>query len=208
MASNILDELNVSRETVGRLHDYVALLEKWNKRINLVGRRSANEVWQRHIEDSAQILKYVPLPVERWLDLGSGGGLPGLVVAIIGAAAGQVQQVTLVESDARKAVFLAEVSRILGLNTVILNERIESIPAQNANVISARALADLPTLFELSIRHARAGATYIFPKGATHRDEIRRATASWTFDVIVHPSLTEPDAAILVVRNLARKEKG
>lgn len=208
MASNILDELNVSRETVERLQDYVALLKKWNKRINLVARRSANEVWQRHIEDSAQILKYAPLPVERWLDLGSGGGLPGLVVAIIGAASGQIQQVTLVESDARKAVFLGEVSRILGLNTVILNERIESIPAQNANVISARALADLPALFDLSIRHATAGATYIFPKGATHRDEIRRAMESWTFDVIVHPSVTEPDAAILVVRNLARKEKG
>lgn len=208
MASNILDELNVSRETVERLQDYVALLKKWNKRINLVARRSANEVWQRHIEDSAQILKCAPLPVERWLDLGSGGGLPGLVVAIIGAASGQIQQVTLVESDTRKAVFLGEVSRILGLNTVILNERIESIPAQNANVISARALADLPALFDLSIRHATAGATYIFPKGATHRDEIRRAMESWTFDVIVHPSVTEPDAAILVVRNLARKEKG
>lgn len=208
MASNILDELNVSRETVERLQDYVALLKKWNKRINLVARRSANEVWQRHIEDSAQILKYAPLPVERWLDLGSGGGLPGLVVAIIGAASGQIQQVTLVESDTRKAVFLGEVSRILGLNTVILNERIESIPAQNANVISARALADLPALFDLSIRQATAGATYIFPKGATHRDEIRRAMESWTFDVIVHPSVTEPDAAILVVRNLARKEKG
>lgn len=208
MASNILDELNVSRETVERLQDYVALLKKWNKRINLVARRSANEVWQRHIEDSAQILKCAPLPVERWLDLGSGGGLPGLVVAIIGASSGQIQQVTLVESDTRKAVFLGEVSRILGLNTVILNERIESIPAQNANVISARALADLPALFDLSIRHATAGATYIFPKGATHRDEIRRAMESWTFDVIVHPSVTEPDAAILVVRNLARKEKG
>lgn len=204
---NDLASLDVSRETMDRLASYVALLEKWNRRINLVAKGSTPDIWDRHIVDSAQLLLYSPPTVNHWLDLGSGGGLPGLVVAIIGNSRGQVKNVTLVESDTRKSVFLGEVKRLLELNVTILNRRVEAIDPQAADVISARALADLPSLCEYAKPHCHAHTTLLFPKGALHAQEINAAAGDWDFDVRVHKSLTDSRAAVVELQNLKRKSE-
>ena len=136
---------DVSRETQERLEIYGDLLTKWNPRINLVSKKSLDEMWTRHFADSAQIFALAPHSVDHWVDMGSGGGFPGLVVAILGQDGGSPRRMTLIESDARKAAFLRVVIRETGLTATVLNERIEKAAPQSANVLSARALTDLPS---------------------------------------------------------------
>ncbi len=141
---------------------------------------------------------------ERWLDLGSGGGLPGLVIAILAADERPSLTVTLVESDQRKAAFLATAARETGIRATILTDRIETIADQNADILSARALAPLPRLLDLSARHMAPGATALFHKGARHDDELRDALAHWRFSFKKHPSLTDPSATILALTGVSR----
>lgn len=208
MQSPIFSQLDVSRETLARLEAYVGLLERWNAKINLISRNTLGDIWHRHIADSAQLLLHAGPTCDHWLDLGSGAGLPGLVVSIIGADQGRIGRVTMVESDGRKCAFLAEVVRTLSLPATILNQRIEGLKPQAANIVSARALADLGKLLELSQPHLTGSSLLLFPKGAHHRDEIERARIGWVFDCKVHPSQTEPDAAILAIRNPKKKTEG
>ena len=137
--------LDVSRETFARLETYVGLIQKWNPRINLVSRNSLDDLWIRHIEDSLQVARAIPMP-DRWVDLGSGGGLPGLVAAILAAEESPDTRFTLIESDQRKSVFLRTVARECDLNVQVISDRIEKAKPQKADVLSARALADLTTL--------------------------------------------------------------
>lgn len=204
----ILSQLDVSRETEERLNAYVELLKKWNDKINLVSRNTVADLWKRHIEDSAQLLLHTDPRIDHWLDLGSGGGLPGLVVAIIGTDLGRVGRVTMVESDGRKCAFLSEVVRALSLPVTVLNDRIESLKPQYADVVSARALADLTRLLELTRSHLSESSLLIFPKGANHRAEIERARLAWEFDLEVFPSQTDPGAAILKIRHPKKKSEG
>ncbi|MCL4170695.1 UNVERIFIED_CONTAM: hypothetical protein GTU68_049362, partial [Idotea baltica] len=137
------EDLNVSRETFAALQAYAALLEKWNPKINLVSKSSLQDLWNRHILDSAQLFSLVQHPHNTWADLGSGGGFPGLVIAIMALESGSPDQVILIESDTRKAAFLRTVIRELGLRASVINKRIEQVDPLDADVISARALADL-----------------------------------------------------------------
>ncbi|MEF3045960.1 16S rRNA (guanine(527)-N(7))-methyltransferase RsmG [Pseudotabrizicola sp. L79] len=205
MSSEVLIRLDVSRETMERLATYVTMLEKWNRRINLIAKGTAPQVWDRHIADSAQLLLYAPPLVGHWLDLGSGGGLPGLVVAIMGGDRGQVKRVTLVESDARKSVFLSEVARALDLDVTVLNQRVETLTNQVADVVSARALADLESLFSYAEPHCAAKGVLLFPKGAMHTQEIATAEKSWSFNKHIHQSMTDPNAAVLEIQQLKRR---
>ena len=134
---------DVSRETVERLETHVALLCKWNPRINLVAASTLAEVWTRHVADSAQLWPLRPPGARLWLDLGSGAGFPGLVVAALAAEEAPDLRVRLVESDARKAAFLATVAREADLPAEVLVERWQRLPPQAADVVSARALAPL-----------------------------------------------------------------
>jgi len=196
--------LDVSRETFQRLETYAELLRKWTPRINLVGKSTVDEIWDRHIEDSAQLYRHAPHRVDHWADLGSGGGFPGLVIAIMGAERISPGKVTLVESDVRKAAFLRTVIREPGITATVVNARIESVAPLQADVVSARALASLTTLLGLAERHLLPGGTALFPKGASWKNELSEAQEAWNFRARVATSETEPKAAILTVSGVAR----
>lgn len=197
-------EFDVSRETLDRLDLYVALLEKWNPRINLVSRASLAAVWERHIADSAQLWALRPPEARIWTDLGAGGGLPGLVIAAIAADAVPDMTVHLVESDTRKCAFLSTVARECGLRAVVHPERIERARLPLADVVSARALAALPDLLALGEKLRRPEGIFLFPKGETVHNELADASRSWRLDYRIHPSRTDEKAAIVEIGAFAR----
>lgn len=202
--SALVADLDVSRETFDRLERLVALLKKWNPAINLVARSTLDDVWQRHIVDSAQIFGLAPTGATHWADLGSGGGFPGLVIAILASQLRPDLRVTLVESDKRKAAFLRTAAQELGVEAKVIASRIEEVPPLRADVLSARALASLTVLLGFAERHLLPSGTALFPKGARHAQEVSEALAMWRFDVQNIPSLTDPEAVILQIRGLAR----
>lgn len=191
--------MDVSRETNDRLDLYAALLRKWNPRINLVAPTTLDHLEHRHFKDCLQITK---LPKEnggKWVDLGSGGGLPGLIVAIQRPAS----TVVLVESDQRKSTFLRTVIRELALeNAAVTTDRIENILPLNADHISARALAPLPQLMSYVSRHISADGTAWLMKGRKWQAEVAQAQESWRFSLTPHQSVTDSDAAILEIKGI------
>ena len=201
-ATALPDWLDVSRETHQRLRDLLDLVAKWNPAINLVACGTLANGWQRHILDSAQIFACVDQPSGIWADLGSGAGFPGLVLAIIAAEKAPGLEFVLVESDHRKAAFLAQVARSLGLAVRIICDRAERIGPLMAEVITARAFAALDQLCGLATRHLTASGVAIFLKGNSHRAEILQAGKTWGFDLGVKVSRTDPKGALLVLRNI------
>lgn len=195
--------LDVSRETYDRLEVFVSLLLKWTKKINLIAPNTVVEVWDRHIADSAQIFQTAPQTWSSWVDIGSGGGLPALVVAILDE--GQ-QHMTLIESDQRKCLFLQTVKRELSLNLTIVNARIESADIEPAQILSARALAPLPQLLAHAERLLSPDGTALFMKGARHQEELDQAAKSWHFTTTSHPSRTSADARVLEISGIRRRE--
>ncbi|WP_376876060.1 16S rRNA (guanine(527)-N(7))-methyltransferase RsmG [Albirhodobacter sp. R86504] len=195
--------LNVSRETIERLKVYETLLKKWNPRINLVSSSTLDTIWSRHFLDSAQIFGLVP-DFNHWADLGSGGGFPGLVIAILAADRPSPPKVTLVESDLRKSAFLSTVAREIGLNVDVRAERIETIYPLRACVLSARALAPLDKLLEFTDLHLKADGVAVFPKGGQWRAELAEAQTHWEFELATHNSKTESAAAILTIKGVKR----
>ena len=188
----------VSRETISRLETLLSVLAKWNPRINLVGPATLAQAWQRHILDSAQIFPL--LPGEPGLvDLGSGAGFPGLVLAILGA-----EPVHLIESDQRKCAFLAEAARATGTRIVLHNTRIEAAPPIEAAAVTARALKPLAQLLELGHRFHRPGAACYFHKGASWEQELREAQGKWRFRAVAHPSVVDPAGVVLELREIER----
>lgn len=198
--------LNVSRETLAALHEFEALVLRWNPAINLVSKASLPHLWSRHIVDSAQVYLHCPEAALAWADLGSGGGFPGIVLAILAHELKPNLRVTLVESDLRKATFLRQAAQALKLQVTVVGQRIEVVEPLEADVLSARALAPLADLLSFVERHLKPGGTAILPKGARFAEEIADARKSWTFDVNSHASLSEADAAILVIRNIHRAQ--
>ena len=178
---NLLPGLNVSRETFLRLKEYEKLLFKWNAKINLVSRSTLNNFWNRHVLDSAQFLSSVGEKAGKWVDLGSGGGLPGLVVAILSDEIEPVNKLFLVEADARKAVFLKTVCRELGLKVEVYNNRIEELPPISANIVSARALAPLKTLCLYAKNHLEKDGVAVFAKGENWKAELVAAQKKMDF---------------------------
>lgn len=200
MAGNL--PLDVSRETLAKLEIYVEMLRKWNVAINLVAKSTLEDLWQRHIVDSAQLAEHFGDVTGTWLDLGSGGGLPGLVLAIIAQGQGRELHFHLVESDLRKATFLRQVAQRLDLPVTVSAVRIEALEPQNAAVVSARALAPLKVLCGYAVRHMAPGGFAIFPKGSHVATEIDEARAIWDFTVETYPSLTNADAEVIKVKNI------
>ena len=193
-------EYGVSRETLGRLTTYAALLEKWNQAINLVAKSTVSDLWSRHFRDSAQIMQHVTVPKGHWIDLGSGGGFPAIVCAIMGEGA---YHVTCVESDVRKSTFLQTVARETEAPVKVLNQRAEDLSSQIADVITARAFTGLTDL--LGYAHVlRPGGQALFLKGASHQEEIKAALATWRFTVQTHQSVTQSDAAVLSINEISR----
>lgn len=199
-----LETHDVSRETLARLDRYVALLTEWQRQINLVAPATIGDVWSRHIADSLVLERLLP-PFQRCVDLGSGAGLPGLVVAAVRAEQGGI--VDLVESNAKKAAFLRAAQRGLGLAGTVHAARIEDYGAAltAADLVTARALAPLPELLALVAPHIGTSARCFFQKGRSHEQEINQAAAHWRFTMIKHESNVENGSAILEIGDIARR---
>lgn len=194
--------LNVSRGTQELLVRLEALVLKWSPTVNLISRSSFHEIWNRHILDSAQIGVIAGTFDAKWADLGSGGGFPALVLAVMARDVSPESHFTLVESDARKATFLRQAIQTLELRASVVTGRIEEIEPVGADGLTARALAPLTDLLAHGYRHLREGGRAFFPKGAAHRDEIDQANRRWRFGLIVHMSKTDPAAAVLEVTDI------
>lgn len=194
--------MNVSRETQERLDIYLELLRKWSPKINLVSPASLKDAARRHFDDSLQIASLTPKGAKSWIDMGSGGGFPGAVVAI--ALAGSGLEMTLIESDQRKAAFLRTVSRETKTPFMVIAQRIEDVPAMNCDVVSARALAPLADLLEYAEPHLVPHGKALFMKGGSWRNEVRDAQKTWRFTCDAHTSMTNPDAAVLEIGGLSR----
>jgi 16S rRNA (guanine527-N7)-methyltransferase len=202
---------DVSRETIDKLLAYEGLLKQWQKTINLVAPSTLDSIWSRHFADSAQVLPLAPPGAKQWLDLGSGAGFPGLVLAIM-LAPRDGAKVTLIESDTRKAAFLREVARHTGAPVDIRPERIEKAATQSklgsVDVITARALAPLPRLLDLAAPSFTAETVGVFLKGREAQTEIDAAKERWDFASELHPSLTDSSGRIVVIRALQAKTEG
>lgn len=196
--------MNVSRETSEKLKHYEATLRKWNPKINLVAKSTMDDLKTRHFEDSTQVFGRIPVKTRKLVDLGSGGGFPGLVIAIMAGEHGYPEQTTLIESDQRKSAFLRTVLRETGTQATVITERIEQAPPQDADVITARALTDLTGLLGHCERHLRPGGRAIFLKGRNWREEVEQAKIQWNFDLDTIQSLTEPDAVLLEIEGIER----
>ncbi len=185
--------LNVSRETLGKLNDFRALVIEESTRQNLISAASIPTFWVRHIVDSAQLLTEAP-DTGAWLDLGTGAGFPGIVIAIL-----RDQPITFVESRRKRIDFLSETAERLGLGHVaVQGSPLERMPTARFAVISARAFAPLPKLLTLAHRFSRKETVWILPKGKSAQEELESITGSWHGVFSVKPSVTDADAAILV----------
>lgn len=194
---------DVSRETMDRLEMLVQGVIKWNKSINLVSKSTISEIWYRHILDSAQLMHAVDTP-RHWVDLGSGGGFPGLVVAALMAQTSPDTKISLVESDSRKCAFLRAMHKDLTLNVTVHETRVEELEPQEADVLSARALSSLNELLEFVERHKRSGGVAIFLKGKTYQSELTEAEKDWHIEYDLLPSITDSSARILKIGNFRR----
>lgn len=195
----------VSHETLSRLDRFADLLIHWQNSINLIAPSTLPELWTRHIADSLQLLMLVETP-KLWVDLGSGGGFPGMIIAS-SLVEHPGATIHLVESNRKKAAFLREAARITGAAAKVHATRIEDFAAEFAlqpDVVSARALAPLPDLLQLAYPLLKTGANGLFPKGRDVDAELTEAAKYWKFEHELIPSLTNPDGQIVVIRNLAQ----
>ena len=190
---------HVSRETMARLSAYVELLTHWNNRINLVGRNTIGDIWHRHILDSAQLLAMIPAHARTLVDLGTGAGLPGLVLSILG-----VPEVHLIESDRRKAVFLAEAIRVTRSPAKLHAGRVEDVKPFPADVVCARALAPLPELLALAAPFIGQDTVCLFHKGKDAAAELTAAAKAWNMVTEPLPSVTDKSATILRLEGVSR----
>ncbi|QJF49729.1 16S rRNA (guanine(527)-N(7))-methyltransferase RsmG [Roseobacter ponti] len=196
-------DIDVSRETSERLAAFHDLVLKWNPRINLISKSSAPDLWNRHIWDSAQAY---PLGGDwrTWLDIGSGGGFPAVIIAVLAKERNSAGHIIMIESDQRKAAFLRTVIRELNLSASVQVSRVEAAAPVGADVISARALADLTELIGYAERHLNPEGRAVFFKGETWEKEVARAQETWSFSITSHKSKTNPAAAVLEIKEIKR----
>jgi 16S rRNA (guanine527-N7)-methyltransferase len=188
-----------------RLDAFEGLLREENERQNLVSRASLDHVWARHMLDSVQLIEFAPPSADRWLDLGTGAGFPGLIIALLHPA-----NVTLIEARRLRTDFLARAAEVLGLadKVEIVCAKAEAVPPRAFDVISARAFAPLEKLLTLGARFSTPETIWILPKGRNANTELEAARASWQGDFRLEESLTDADARIIVGRGVRRRAKG
>lgn len=193
-----LVELGVSRETLDRLSNFVEFLKAESSRQNLISETTRDQIWSRHIVDSAQLIRFAP-KAATWLDVGTGAGFPGLIIAALHPAA-----VTMVESRRLRYGFLQQASTMLGLpaDTKVICSRVERLPNAQFDVISARACAPLDRLFGLAHRFAAPETRWVLPKGRAAQSELEAARATWQGMFHVEPSQTDPEAGIVIAEQV------
>jgi len=192
-------ECNVSRETMGRLDAFVDLLRAENERQNLVSRGTLDQLWLRHIVDSAQLLRFAPAGAS-WLDLGTGAGFPGLIVGALHDG-----PVTLVEERRLRAEFLRRAAELMGLRIDVLHAKAERIPARPYDVISARAFAPLEKLLSLGTAFSTQKSLWLLPKGRNAETELAALDPSWQGEFRLEPSVTDAEAQIIVAERVTRR---
>ena len=197
-AGAFAEATGVSRETLGRLQRYAELLRAWNERVNLVGKGTIADLWRRHMLDSAQLFPLLPEGARVLVDLGSGAGFPGLVLAAMG-----VPEVHLIEADVRKCAFQREAARTMGITVTVHNARIEAASPITADVVTARALAPLGQLLDLAARFTSDRTFCVFLKGRGAQDELTEAEKRWTIDASLVPSRSDPEGSVLLIRRFA-----
>ena len=189
----------VSDQAVARLVQYLDLLRKWQARINLVGASTLDDPWRRHLLDAAQLLPHLSLGVGPVVDMGAGAGIPGLILAACGVA-----DVSLIESNARKGVFLREAARLMAVDVTVHAARVESVSLPRpAAVVTARALAPLTDMLGLATRFAGPGTRCLFLKGQDVVIELTEARKSWNMSVQLVDSLSDPSGRLVVVEEFA-----
>jgi 16S rRNA (guanine527-N7)-methyltransferase len=190
-----MSKINVSREVISKLNEYKAILQKWNKVINLVSKNTLDDIWERHINDSLQLLKCLDI-YENVCDVGSGAGLPGIILSIAG-----VKNVTLIESDQRKSSFLLQASKLSSNKIIIINDRVENINS-SFDVVTSRAFAELSVIFS-KVRAKR----YLLLKGTSFEKEVQKAKLEWSFDCQIYKSLTSSNSVILDITNVKKLDE-
>ena len=201
----LVDHCDVSRETLGRLQDFINLLADENERQNLVSRATMDAVWTRHIVDSAQLLRLAPTGEATWLDLGTGAGFPGLIVALLHGG-----PVTMVEERKKRIDFLERAAAVLGVGNrcSIVASKVERMPPRPFDVISARAFAPLERLLTLGEPFTRSETRWVLPKGRNAKSELEAAESSWQGVFRIEPSITDAEAGIIVAEQVRRRGKG
>ena len=192
----------VSRETLARLEAYAELLTRWSARINLVGRDTLPNLWRRHILDSGQLHRFIPRSAQNTIDLGSGAGLPGLVLAILG-----MPGVELVEADSRKAAFLQEAARVTEAAVTIRPCRIQAVPPHSLDIVTARACAPLHRLLDLAAPFLAPSTICLFLKGERFDEELTLARKAWKMDASVEQSLSDRRGVVLRLQQVAREPR-
>lgn len=195
---------DVSRETWERLDDFEALLRQESETQNLVSRATLDHLRLRHVADSAQLLRFAPAKSSTWLDLGSGAGFPGLI-----AAALSKHRLTLVESRRLRIDFLSRAAGLLGISdrTKVVGAPLERVPGEKFDVISARAFAPLPRLLALAHRFSTKNTIWILPKGRSAQSELAQVQDAWQGEFRLEPSLTDPEARIIVAQGVQPRPK-
>lgn len=197
--------LNVPRETLARLEEFVAFLREENSSQNLISKASEDRIWSRHIADSAQLVALAPRTASSWLDLGTGAGFPGLIVSLLHPA-----RVTLVEARRLRVQFLERAVDILGVadKTTVAGSRAQALAPQTFDVISARAFAPLGKLLDLAHRLSTEDTVWVLPKGRNANSELEAAKRTWQGEFRCEPSRTDAEAGIIVARGVRRRQKG
>jgi 16S rRNA (guanine527-N7)-methyltransferase len=195
-------ERDVPRETMERLVAFAALLREENERQNLVSNSSLDHLWLRHILDSAQLTRFAPSPEASWVDLGSGAGFPGLIVAALHRG-----PVTLVEQRRLRVDFLHRAAEVLGVEVEIIGQKAERVAPRPFDVISARAFAPMARLLELGTSFSTKNSLWVLPKGRNTQAELEALDPSWQGDFRLEPSLTDAQARIIVASGVHRRAK-
>ncbi len=201
---NFMEKYHVSRETFERLKVCQKLLSEWQERFNLVGKNTLDDAWNRHFLDSAQLFKFIPENAETLYDLGSGAGFPGMVLAIMAAEKTPYLNISLIESTAKKTLYLNELKKQTAINVNIVNDRIENLPSVKVDVITSRALTALDNLLGYAHRFCKASTVCIFPKGRKYAEEIELARRRWKFDCRIEDSEQSAEGKILIITNLSK----
>jgi len=196
------DLLNVSRETVGAISFFIDKLQKKQTEINLISRNAPDDLWVRHVIDSAQLAKFVSRETNLGTDFGSGGGFPGIILSILNPNV----NFTLIESRGKKAEFLKEVVQEMSLNAKVVNDRIEKLTPWTTELITARALAPLEKLIPLLFPFVGKKTYLLLPKGKNALEEISSLKKGWHVEIELHKSLTSEEGVILLLKHLQKKK--
>ena len=203
--NEFVKSLNVSRETLNGFYEYETLLSKWNEKINLVSKNTLVDIWERHFLDSGQIIKHVEASGKRWVDVGSGAGFPGLVVALLLRDRKIDCDLVVVEKNPKKVFFLNEVIRKLNLSVEVVNDNIDNLEPLNADILTARAFSELNNLIEIAFRHRKKEGICLFLKGENYRIELDKTLNYWFFDYDIVDSLSSSSGKIIRVKKIFKR---